>query len=260
MSRLFYLLLTAHFLGDFVFQSNDMVLNKKQNYPERLRPIAEHVLRFFVISLLLYLLDCYFLLGTFSLPTIFIITLICLLHGVIDNFKPLLHDKLEGKLKEVATFSLDQLVHFLSIVIVLFFYYHENRYTWLDVLRPQGAAAFFASCACLLFSTMFGAYFIRIFLQSIDLKPMKKENDQLIHLKGQESFGFMIGLVERGLIFLFVMVDAFSGVATVIAVKSLARFKEIENNREFAEYYLIGNLLSLFFGLIGALILRFLLG
>lgn len=261
MSRLFYLLLTAHFLGDFVFQSNGIASRKKLAFPERVRPTLEHCCQLLIITLLLYLFDSYFLLGNFSFSAVFLIVLVCAIHGGIDLLKPWIRGKLPGKMKDVATFLLDQLLHLISIFLVLLTFFHKDSYVWLSILGVKGAEVFYAGLACLMFSTMFGAYFIRIFLRAIDVKAVKKAEDQqdpLEQMKGQESFGLMIGIIERTLIFLFVVSNAYAGVATVVAVKSLARFKEIENNRDFAEYYLIGNLLSLSFGLIGGLLFLFL--
>lgn len=257
MSRLFYLLLVAHLLGDFIFQNNKQVQNKQLPYPQRRKAIIEHVLQMTLIAVALYFLDCIFLLGTFSFGSLLMIFAVGVLHGVIDNFKPWLREKIPGKFKDILAFSLDQLLHFLSILILLGLYFGASRDSWLVILKPEGVALFYAGAVLLLFSTVFAAYFIRVFLMTFSIQAEAQAESEN-QLKGRESFGFMIGLVERTLIFLFVVMNAYAGVATVVAVKSLARFKEIENDRDFAEYYLIGNLLSLFFGLTGGLLFIFL--
>jgi len=55
--------------------------------------------------------------------------------------------------------------------------------------------------------------------------------------------GRIIGILERMLILFFVLVDQFTAIAFIIAAKGIARFKELDQ-REFAEYVLIGTLLS----------------
>ena len=55
--------------------------------------------------------------------------------------------------------------------------------------------------------------------------------------------GATIGALERILIVTFVLVGATAAVGVVIAVKTLARFKQLDD-RGFAEYYLLGTLAS----------------
>ncbi len=55
--------------------------------------------------------------------------------------------------------------------------------------------------------------------------------------------GRIIGILERNLILFFVLVNQFAAIAFIIAAKGIARFKELDE-REFAEYVLIGTLLS----------------
>jgi hypothetical protein len=55
--------------------------------------------------------------------------------------------------------------------------------------------------------------------------------------------GATIGALERILIVTFVLVGATAAVGVVVAVKTLARFKQLDD-RGFAEYYLLGTLAS----------------
>ena len=55
--------------------------------------------------------------------------------------------------------------------------------------------------------------------------------------------GATIGALERLLIVTFVLVNAIAAVGFVIAAKTLARFKQLDD-RGFAEYYLLGTLAS----------------
>lgn len=55
--------------------------------------------------------------------------------------------------------------------------------------------------------------------------------------------GRVIGLLERGLIYAFVLSGQFGAIGFTLAAKGFTRFKELEN-RGFAEYVLIGTLLS----------------
>lgn len=63
------------------------------------------------------------------------------------------------------------------------------------------------------------------------------------------SAGMFIGILERILIVLFVIFNAYQGLIVLGALKTLARFKQFDA-KSFAEYYLIGTLLSIILGLI----------
>ena len=67
--------------------------------------------------------------------------------------------------------------------------------------------------------------------------------------------GRYIGMLERILIVIFIVSNLIQGLALIIAMKTLTRFKQFEDKR-FAEYYLIGTLLSLLIGIILALMIK----
>lgn len=60
---------------------------------------------------------------------------------------------------------------------------------------------------------------------------------------GEFNRGRVIGLLERALIYSFVLSGQFGAIGFTLAAKGFTRFKELEN-RGFAEYVLIGTLLS----------------
>jgi hypothetical protein len=60
---------------------------------------------------------------------------------------------------------------------------------------------------------------------------------------GEYNRGRVIGLLERVLIYAFVLSGQFGAIGFTLAAKAFTRFKELEN-RGFAEYVLIGTLLS----------------
>lgn len=64
-----------------------------------------------------------------------------------------------------------------------------------------------------------------------------------------------IGYLERALIITLVLNDSIQAVAFVITVKSIARYKEIEE-KDFAQYYLLGTLTSTLLAVLGGLFLK----
>ena len=71
--------------------------------------------------------------------------------------------------------------------------------------------------------------------------------------------GATIGALERLLIVVFVLVGAEAAVGFVIAAKTIARFKQLDD-RGFAEYYLLGTLASVSVALASAIIAKAALG
>jgi hypothetical protein len=70
--------------------------------------------------------------------------------------------------------------------------------------------------------------------------------------------GRAIGALERALTLTLVLLGEYTAVGWIIAAKSLARFKQLED-REFAEYFLVGTLSSFLLALLVGLGIRLLL-
>lgn len=67
--------------------------------------------------------------------------------------------------------------------------------------------------------------------------------------------GKTVGILERLILLSLVVVEALPALGFVLAAKSLARYQEL-NNREFAEYYLVGTLASFSLAFFGGLALK----
>ena len=70
--------------------------------------------------------------------------------------------------------------------------------------------------------------------------------------------GRTIGALERALALTLVLLGEYAAIGWIIAAKSLARFKALED-REFAEYFLIGTLASFLLALVAGIGMRILL-
>ncbi len=68
--------------------------------------------------------------------------------------------------------------------------------------------------------------------------------------------GRMIGVSERGIVFVFTLTGNLSAIGLVLAAKAFARFRQLDD-REFAEYMLIGTLLSISGAMAVGLIMQF---
>lgn len=85
---------------------------------------------------------------------------------------------------------------------------------------------------------------IRSIFHSFNLEPQVKSDDT-VHLDTREyNAGRVIGILERWLMYAVLVVSQnYNVIAIIIAAKGFARFRDMDN-REFAEYVLIGTLAS----------------
>lgn len=74
----------------------------------------------------------------------------------------------------------------------------------------------------------------------------------------QENAGEWIGVLERIITLSFVLADSYTAIAFALTAKSIARFKELEN-KDFAEYYLLGTSTSVAIALLTGIILKVIL-
>ena len=71
--------------------------------------------------------------------------------------------------------------------------------------------------------------------------------------------GKYIGILERLLMLLFLLNAQYSGLAFILGIKGFARYKEIGENPQFAEYFTIGTFLSVCITLLTVVCLKYML-
>lgn len=99
---------------------------------------------------------------------------------------------------------------------------------------------------------------IRAVFDWLDLKPRIRDDDGSAPLEidqAEYGRGRVIGILERALLYLFVLRGEFGAIGFVLAAKAFTRFRALED-RPFAEYVLIGTLLSSALALLTALVVQ----
>lgn len=114
--------------------------------------------------------------------------------------------------------------------------------SWISLLLLCG----YYTCAYF-FAIVVGGLFVELFLKSLNISLDNSSE------KGLPGAGKIIGMLERGIILTFGLLGEYGAISFVFVAKSMARFKQLEK-RQFAEYYLIGTLLSFFFALVVAIV------
>jgi hypothetical protein len=103
------------------------------------------------------------------------------------------------------------------------------------------AAAYWYACAG-------GMAIVRLVL---DIVPVSAQPPQggIAVSASEQARGRMIGVLERALALTLVLLGQYGALGLLIAAKALARFRALED-RDFAEYFLIGTLASLLHALL----------
>lgn len=121
----------------------------------------------------------------------------------------------------------------------------------LVVSSPPHSLALIAVALPTLFG---GAILIRLVLATRLLK-LPDQSIKRTAVGDTVEIGVYVGLLERLLTLLFLISGQYSAIGFVLVAKSIARFRDLED-RQFAEYYLVGTLLSLTLATAGYLALQ----
>ena len=221
---IFTKLILAHLLGDFILQPNSWVADKESKKLKS-KYLYLHVLIHTVLSFI-FLWDLQFW---------WVAVLVGITHFIIDAAK-LSFQTIKNK---KSWFFIDQALHTL-VIIGVSFYFNEFNFEFLkdrEILKILMAALFLTTPASI---------FIKILLSSWTPVPETPSN---IQTESLSSAGNYIGILERLLVFTFILVNHWEGVGFMVAAKSVFRFSDLAQakQRKLTEYVLIGTLLS--FGL-----------
>lgn len=253
--RAFLAIYLAHLLTDFVFQTHRLVERKRQG----------KFFAYFVHGLTHYLsaiaLVSFFLAGSgLSLRMHFVILALTLVHLFIDLAKIRLTQKHFINDGAIAYVS-DQLLHFLSVAFAGWLLSPGLPFAEVTALLGQSRTL---SNKLLLIPIIYlgvifgGGYLIRALTRplakSINLEQPEKGGEPM------QNAGLYIGWLERFLLLTALLLQSPGTAGLILAAKAIARYPEFKSEH-FAEYFLIGTLLSFSIAVLGGVVLaRFVLG
>lgn len=216
-------LLFAHLLGDFVFQSGKGVQDK------RVKKYRSSFLYWHIgihAILLILLLEFQFIYWKGILG-------ILISHYLIDLAKIFL----DKKGNSIILFFLDQLAH-LIVILLIINYYHPFTIEF-DAIYNSNTLLFGVS----LITVTYVSSIIMMQLMSSWKLEGNNESDSL------PRAGKYIGMLERLLVFCFIVLQQWAAIGWLLTAKSVFRFSDLtrSKDRKLTEYILIGTLLS--FGL-----------
>ena len=236
-------LLTAHFIGDFLIQSDEDIWDKA-----RLIDILKHSLIIGILS--------YALLGFLQAWAVGLF--VFLSHGAIDYVVS------KQTKRDLKLFLIDQSAHLLVIGLIVYIIIVQETLIfpsyWVQLFGNGYYAANLLVLGLIISVWVAGklvGYRIKPFLDQIKIveKRMNDKGDGLIvddKSRGFENGGKTIGYLERALIYAFDIFNQPAGIGFLIAAKSVFRFGELSDrsNRMEAEYIIIGTLYSFLYGIL----------
>jgi hypothetical protein len=225
---LFGFFLTIHILGDFYFQSDKLSEKKLKRY----RYVVLHGLIYFLVS-------CACAIPFWSIPVLISVSVLAVLHFVVDSAKFLWS---KGKTQNAAMYITDQLIHLGSMFSVAsLFVYFGFSFNLLfsisdylsSITENPGAILGWVGLILMTHKPV-----------NITIKQLVAQYKPAEEPQNSNRAGAFIGTVERFTILVLLSVEQYSAIGLVLTAKSVARYNKITREKQFAEYYLLGTLLS----------------
>jgi hypothetical protein len=274
------LLVAGHAVGDFVLQTRGMVARKHE--PSRLLFHAAAVVA----------VQTLFLIPFLSPGALAVLLGLGVLHAAIDRTKLVLQGRRESPL---PLFVADQLAH-LCVLAGAWLLLRGAPGAWLAAPDPEMTRRLTLIAVLISAYAWIGngaAALIAGLLRSFPLPPPAATDGGVtasdatpdgatpdgatpdgatavdatavdatagdVTAGRRVACGRMIGILERMLTLTLVLIGQWGALGFVMAAKSIARFRDLEQ-REFSEYYLIGTLASILVAAASGLLVKFLVG
>ncbi len=228
-------LFLAHLIGDFFLQPKSWVRAKEEKRFGAWQ-LYVHALIHGVLSFLL----------VWNINFLLWALLIAVIHLLIDVFKISFQ---KNSTKRIL-FFIDQALHFISLYAIWLIYEHISFS--FAFLKDEKIILFIT---LLLFLTAPVSFAVRIFISK--WTPDTDSGDDLTSL---ESAGQYIGILERLLVFVFMIMNEWQAVGFLLAAKSVFRFGNLQeaHDRKLTEYILIGTMLSFGIAVVTGIAYRYL--
>ena len=271
------LAILSHCLADFIFQSNEIVqLRKSSNLKKCLKGNILHAMIVFIV-LFVFLIIAY----KFKIALLYSL-IIGIFHFIIDITKNLLSLKIKSNHNRLIycekksflyiiltplyhwinslIFVTDQILHIAIIFFIWTQFVTENggyivSYNYININFTVNILNYLIIYFYICFG---GRYLINVVISELYLQPYKNKasSGQIISPLEKTSASDYIGIFERFIIITLVINGAYQAIAFIFTAKSIARFRELEE-KYFAQYYLVGTLFSTSLGILGGILLKY---
>lgn len=231
---LFIHLLVGHLLGDFVFQTTKLSKLKM----EKIRHLLLHVFLVFIALLITSL-------GFLSFRFVICLAIIAALHS-IDYLKKYVK-------KNSVTFFLDQGIHLSSLVLVpgAFGYFDLSKVYQL-LLHLNNSKVIWVYVAGYIGGIFAGRIVVQVLISEIIPNTNNSNNANVRNISAY------IGMVERLIVITLAILNQYTAIGIIFAIKGAARKVFIEDSQENGEYYFLGTGLSFAIAMLTAIVINYL--
>ena len=236
-SSVFMVLCIGHIIGEY-FLTNKYIVKKKDKKKDKKKIFCyclAYIIPFIIIGMLFYIYG--YNIGKICLECICIHFIIEVIKRWIENYD-IRTNKLPINVTNVI-YVCSLIFHILSFFLIIWkssiLVYYFPEY----IIKPIPYLLYFlciAKPANITFKILFSAY---------QVKPESEQEDDN-STKTKNGAGALVGILERFLCAVFIVLGQYSAVGLTMTAKSIARYDQITKNPAFAEYYLIGTLYSIY--------------
>lgn len=244
---LLLLLLTAHLMGDFICQSSKLAEEKQDEFSK----LLFHSIMY--AGIIGFALGTSVTISGAIIPFAIIITT----HFIIDWIRISIEKRVDDNYK-LHLFFVDQVLHILMIVLVYFLFNLSTQIGSILLLLVKSFGFEIVNNVMVYLLI----YIIILQPSAVVIKKVffhiSKEDINFDHnsqLSQTKNAGYLIGILERVIIVTLVLQGQISTIGLVLAAKSLARFRQLED-KDFAERYLVGTLISVAISIVATLFLK----
>lgn len=213
-------LILAHIIGDFFLQPKRWVKDKEKKKLKSPKLYLHIAIHFALLFLILWDITLW--------PMILIVGGS---HLIIDAFKLILQKKSNKRL----FFFLDQVLHVL-VILTTYIIYTKAALDFNTIFSEQSLLLI----TCLVFLTRPVSIIMKTIFTKWNISKLTENNESL------KDAGMYIGILERLLVFVFIITNHWEAVGFLITAKSVFRFGDLKESkhRKLTEYILIGTLIS----------------
>ncbi len=235
----FIFLLLAHIIGDFYAQTSIMAEKKE----EKIKWVFIHCACYYITMIVVSL-------PIVSIYIIFAITVAAIFHTIIDVIKYLYKNKLKennkldiDRIRDI--FFIDQILHIMTLSVISYVLYINKisinlNSCFAQIVNALNMSKLFIVSWLLALLIIHKPANIVISKLISKYKPEISEEEKL----KDNNAGRFIGTIERIIILIFISIGQYSAIGLVLTAKSIARYDRISKEKDFAEYYLLGTLIS----------------
>jgi hypothetical protein len=228
--------LFALFIADFILQSDTMVKGKSQ-----LNNLLLHAGIYGAVTLLA---SIDIITWNLVIGVIFLV----ITHIVIDYWKSILTSKFTSL--NWFLFLIDQVIHIFFILAVVTWLSQGLEYMQVIVWSGFGKIFTFRWLSLVIVNLFGGRYFTEQVISS--LVPVSKKNE----FKSYSSASAFIGVFERILIMIAILISHYEIIGYLFAAKSIIRYPEVTKESNFSNYFLVGTLSSFCWAIVWSILLK----